>query len=97
MKKFLALVAVVVAVVLGLLATDFYTPYRNYSGSVTVEIPPGTSALDVATMLTERGVLKYRAPFLLRYLVGRNHRSLKAGEYEFDRPLRPLDIYWRLV
>jgi peptidoglycan lytic transglycosylase G len=97
MKKLLALVAIAAVVAAGLLLADLYRPYRNYAGTLTIEIPPGTSAVDVATMLTERGVLAYRAPFLFRYLVGRKHHSLKAGEYEFDRPLRPLDIYWKLV
>ena len=38
-----------------------------------------------------------RWPFLARYWVGRNRRRLKAGEYLFDRPLRPLDVYRKLV
>ena len=42
-------------------------------------------------------MLAHRLPFLARYWMGRNHRRLKAGEYLFDRPLRPLDVYRKLV
>jgi peptidoglycan lytic transglycosylase G len=97
MKKLLALAAAVVALALGLFVADLYRPYRNYSGTLTVEIPPGTSAIEVARTLSERGVLAHRAPFLFRYAVSRARHSLKAGEYSFDRPLRPLDVYRKLV
>ena len=48
-----------------------------------VEFPPGTSARSIADMLVERGVLAHRWPFLARYLIGRSHLRLKAGEYLF--------------
>ncbi len=97
MKKLLLLVIVLGALAVGLLFADLYRPYRNYSGSLTVEIPPGTSAVEVAELLTGRGVLAHRAPFLLRYAIGRARHSLKAGEYSFDRPLSPIDVYRKLV
>ena len=44
-----------------------------------------------------RGVLRHRLPFLVRYWAGRPRHALRAGEYLFDRPLRPIDVYRRLV
>jgi len=86
-------------VVLGLLwvGSDLYRPYRGYSGNLLVMIEPGSRAAAVADFLVTRGVLAHRVPFLLRYWLGRPRRSLKAGEYLFDRPLRPLDVYRKIV
>jgi peptidoglycan lytic transglycosylase G len=97
MKKLLVLVALVVVAALGILVFELYRPYANYTGTLIVEIPPGTSAMEVAKILVERGVLEYRVPFLFRYTLGRPRNSLKAGEYNFDRPLRPIDVYRKLV
>jgi UPF0755 protein len=76
---------------------DLYRPYRGYSGSLLLEIPPGEQATAVARRLVARGVLAHRLPFLLRYGVGRSRHRLKAGEYFFDHPLRPSDVYRKLV
>ena len=101
MKRPLAAVAVALAAVgvlaLSILLRDMYRPYRGYAGTLTVEIEPGTSAPEVARLLVERGVLAHRLPFLFRSLLGRPHGTLKAGEYRFDRPLRPVDVYRKLV
>lgn len=100
MRKFLAaaaVVAVALVAALGLLLGDLYRPYRGYPGSLTLSIEPGTSTVAVANLLAERGVLAHRLPFLFRYAMGRPRHSLKAGEYRFDRPLRPIDVYWKLV
>jgi peptidoglycan lytic transglycosylase G len=74
-----------------------YHPYQGYQGSITVEIPAGTSAPQAARQLVARGVLKQRLPFLVRYAAGRWHRTLKAGEYVFDRPLSAADVYRKLI
>jgi UPF0755 protein len=76
---------------------DLYRPYRGYSGDQFVLIEPGTNALGAANLLVERGVLAHRWPFLFRYWLGRARHRLKAGEYLFARPLRPLDVYRKLI
>jgi len=78
-------------------ARDLRRPYRGFQGSTVIEIEPGTSTLSIAELLVARGVLAHRVPFLLRYAVGRTRGRLKAGEYLFDRPLRPLDVYRKLL
>ena len=84
---------------LGLLAvvSELYRPYQAYSGEVLVDIEPGTGAPRVAELLVEKGVLPHRLPFLLRYWVSRPSHTLKAGEYRFNRSLRPIDVYRKLV
>jgi UPF0755 protein len=93
------LVAVGALVFLGLLATlgELYRPYQGYSGEVVVAIDPGTRASRVAELLVAHGVLPHRLPFLLRYWISRPSSTIKAGEYRFDRPLRPIDVYRKLV
>jgi UPF0755 protein len=76
---------------------DLYRPYRGFGGNLIVNISPGTTAPAISELLVARGVLAHRLPFLARYLIGRSHRRLKAGEYLFDRPLRPIDVYRRLI
>ncbi len=77
--------------------SELYQPYRAYSGNLILVIEPGTPARALADTLVERGVLAQRLPFLLRYLLGRPRHRLKAGEYLFDRPLRPIDVYQKLI
>jgi UPF0755 protein len=95
------LAALVVAIGLGAAVWagwDLYRPYRGFSAPVMLEIPPRTGALAITKLLVSRGVLRHRWAFLARYSVGRaRHRLLKAGEYQFDRPLRPIDVYRKLV
>lgn len=79
------------------LGGELYRPYQGYPASIVVNIPPGTSAPAVARLLAERGVLHRRLPFLVRYAAARWRHTLKAGEYVFDRPLSPLDVYRKLV
>ena len=97
LKRLLALIAVLV--LLGLLWTwhQARQPYRGFSGNLILVVEPRTSTPEVAQMLVEHGVLRQRWPFLLRYWLGRQRHSLKAGEYLFDRPLAPRDVYWKLV
>jgi UPF0755 protein len=97
-KRFLAVLAVVLVLVAALwMLGDLYRPYRGYSGTLLLEIPPGEQVTAVAQRLVAAGVLAHRLPFLLRYGVGRPRYRVKAGEYFFDRPLRPLDVYRKLV
>jgi len=101
MKKVLVVVfvlaAVLSAVALAWTWRELYRPYRAYSGSMILEIEPGTSAPTLADALVQRGVLEKRWPFLFRYLIGRSNHRIKAGEYLFDRPLRPIDVYQKIV
>ena len=77
---------------------ELWQPYRGFSGSLILVIEPGTRAPDVARLLASRGVLAHRVPFLLLHEFGRaRHRTVKAGEYLFDRPLRPIDVYRKLI
>ena len=79
------------------LAWDLYRPYRGFPDREILEITPGLSAQAIAELLVSRGVLAHKWPFLARYWLGRARHSLKAGEYLFDRPARPIDVYRKLI
>jgi UPF0755 protein len=96
-KRITVLLLAAAALGLAWVVFDLVSPYRGYAGNVILEIAPGTSASQIADSLAARGVLRDRVPFLLRYLVGRRRHTLRAGEYMFDRPLRPVDVYRKLV
>ena len=95
--RLLLLVLGAAAVGLSWLAFDLVSPYRGYAGNIFIVVEPGSRASQVAELLVARGVLRYRLPFLVRYWAGRPRHALRAGEYLFDRPLRPIDVYRRLV
>jgi UPF0755 protein len=73
------------------------SPYRGYAGNILLVIEPGSRASQVADLLVARGVLRHRLPFLVRYWATRPRHALRAGEYLFDRPLRPIDVCRKLV
>jgi UPF0755 protein len=97
-KKLLAAILLLAGGGAAFLAFQTFHPYRGYSGSVIVTIPPGSSALSAAGVLRAHGVLNSRAPFLMLYAFGRlRHRTLKAGEYLFDQPLSTRGVYEKIV
>ncbi len=98
MKK-LAVAFILLLIVAGIAvaAAEILRPYQGYAGQVIVEIPPGMQAPQVAGLLASKGVLARRWPFLLIYGAGRWRRHLEAGEYLFDQPLSPLDVYRKLI
>jgi UPF0755 protein len=98
MKRKLA--GMIVAVCLagaGWAVWDLNRPYAGFKGHEMVEIPPGMGALEIADLLVARGVLAHKWSFLALYGIGRTRRRLKAGEYLFDGPLPPFDVYRKLI
>jgi UPF0755 protein len=93
---------IVAALVILLLLAAFYigyrflSPYRGFSGDVFVDIPRGTSAGGIASMLADQGVVRSRWDFLMARVLERG-RTLQAGEYRFQRPASPLEVYDRIA
>jgi peptidoglycan lytic transglycosylase G len=71
-----------------------YTPYGP-SSETFVDIPPGTGATTVATLLRKNGVIRSRYAFALLRLT--RDGTFKAGEYRFDHPAPPAEVYDRLL
>ncbi len=65
------------------------------AGQVFVMLRPGYSTRRIAAELKSAGVIRSEQAFILwRYL--RRRRSLKAGEYLFDKPANTIDVQKRL-
>jgi len=89
----LCIIALIVAGVLGFAAWHYlFSPYKGYSDEVFVEIPHGANTRQLADKLEKAGVIRTRYSLLLwRALHPR--APLQAGEYQFDSPLLPGDVF----
>jgi UPF0755 protein len=96
-RKFAVMVVALCLGGAGWMVWDLYRPFPGFAGREMLEIAPGTGAPAIADLLVARGVLAHKWPFLARYGIGRTRHRLKAGEYLFDRPLRPIDVYRKLI
>lgn len=99
MKKWLGLLVLLVIVLAAAwIASQLGRPYQGYKASVILVIRPGANASDAARVLQSHGVLRYRYPFLVRYVIGRlAHRTIKSGEYQFTGQNTPADVYEKLA
>ena len=88
--KLLLLLIVVAAAGLAFL---FLVPYGPNSEQF-VDVAPGTSTLAIGKQLKQAGIL--RTGYELEALRLTRGGTLKAGEYRFDHPATPTEIYDRL-
>jgi UPF0755 protein len=74
------------------------TPYKGYSKpSTRVEIRRGLRTAVILQQLQKAGVVRDEWIPLVYMKVLRSRDSLKAGVYEFNRPLAPIDVIDKLV
>lgn len=91
LKLTVLLLMIAAALAVYLIRYDRFGPTKE----TFVDIPPGTGTAGIATRLQAAGVIRSRYAFeLLRKVQG---GTLKAGEYRFDHPLAPLEIYTRIA
>ena len=79
------------------LARELARPYRGFSApQVSLDIPRGTSRWSIASLLQHSGVVRSRLAFLA--LSERHHRwVLQAGEYMFNQPMTPRQVFAQIV
>jgi UPF0755 protein len=94
MKKLLWLILIAVVAASGWFAWAVLTPVSP-SGQTIVLLHSGYSTHRIATELKAAGVIKSEEAFVLWHYL-RHKRSLKAGEYLFDKPANIIDIQNRL-
>ncbi|MCU1248280.1 MAG: aminodeoxychorismate lyase [Edaphobacter sp.] len=71
-----------------------YTPFGPTTETF-VDIPPGTGATTVASLMRKNGIIRSRYAFAFLRLT--RNGTFKAGEYRFDHPVPPAEVYDRLV
>jgi UPF0755 protein len=91
-------IAAVVLIAIGgaWLFHEINQPYRGFSEPVFVEFNRGTSTQSIATMLKEKGVIADRWLFLAARAIRRG-KTLQAGEYRFEKPASPLEVFGRIA
>jgi UPF0755 protein len=92
----LAVLVLIVAAVAAYAGFRLTLPYRGFAGEIYLDFPRGTSAGRMADMLAESGVIPTRWDFLMARLV-HTGRTLQAGEYRFNRPASPLEVFGRIA
>jgi UPF0755 protein len=71
-------------------------PYASFSKPVFVEFARGTSTRAMATELASKGVIRDRWLFLAARALRRS-TNLQAGEYKFDKPASPFEVFSRIA
>jgi UPF0755 protein len=88
--------AVLTLAIAGYAIVRLNQPYQGFSGTVFLDFPRGTSTSAVAQRLAQAGVVSSRWDFWLARFVERN-RKPQAGEYRFEKPATPLEVFDRLA
>jgi len=92
LKRFLALFLLALAIGVFWAYSRVSTPYAGFQKPVLIEFAKGTSTRQMAAMLEKAGVVESANWFLLARAL-RSGARLQAGEYEFTRPVSPLEIF----
>lgn len=102
MKRLLLLMLVIALTIVGgglaLLIVRVNQPYKGFEGPEQfVEVPTGSGVAAIGRRLAQAGVV--RDPVTFRYavwLIG-GAKTLKAGEYRFDRAMTPQEVARKLA
>jgi UPF0755 protein len=96
MRRLLILLLLLAVLAAGGLYYVLALPYANYENEVFVNIPPRTGTREIARLLTSAGVIRSDWQFLAARALDRRS-VLQAGEYRFERPLSPLDVFRKIA
>jgi UPF0755 protein len=95
LRRLLSLVLLIAVVGGAFIYYRLSQPYQGFSQPVFVEFARGTSTRAIADTLAQKGVIENRWLFLAARALRR--RNLQAGEYKFDKPASPLDVFGRIA
>jgi UPF0755 protein len=94
-RKILWLVGIAVLAGVGWFGWAVLVP-AGRSGETFVMLRPGYSTRHIAAELKSNGIIRSEGAFILWHYLHR-HRSLKAGEYRFDKPISLIHVHNRLT
>jgi UPF0755 protein len=102
MKKFFAIVVVLIlisgAVAIVHVRQRIFTAYKGYAApKIAVTIHPGSSVSSIANALHKKGIIPH--PWYLKgiFIWNKTAGQSKAGDYAFDRPMSPWEVYEKLM
>src|SRR4051812_19794909 len=70
-------------------------PFAGFEKEAFITIPPRTGTREIARLLQNAGVIRNDWQFLIARAINRD-ANLQAGEYRFDRPLTPLEVFRKI-
>ncbi len=98
--KYLFRLAVLACIIAGVgfvwLQTRLNRPYAGFSQPVFIDFAHGTSTKEMASLLASNGVVEQPWLFLAARMLNRG-ASLQAGEYRFEKPATPLEVFGRIA
>jgi len=71
-------------------------PYQAFGAETFVEFPRGSGSRALAVALAQAGVIRSRWDFLMVRVLSPT-RVLRAGEYRFNKPASPLEVFGRIA
>ncbi len=93
MRRVFAALLILLVLAAGYFYLALYRPFQGFgNGGVYVDIPRGASQRTISRQLAETGVVRNRFAFELLCRMQKK-RTLQAGEYFFDHPVTPFDVY----
>jgi len=95
LKRLFVLMLLIMMGGAGLLWYSVSRPWKSFDKEVFVEIPVGTTTAGMAALLRQSGVIEADWQFLATRAL-RPKAKLQAGEYRFDRPLTPLEVFSKI-
>src|SRR5215510_11959698 len=103
--KVLAIVVVLIALLVGGAAAllsvvwgRIHEPYKGFEGGEQyVDIPQGANTAEIRKRLIDSGVVQDDLTFRAALWWSGRSRSLKAGEYRFDRPTTALAVVEKIA
>ena len=81
---------------IGILLVLVNRPYQGFAGEKFVDIPKGTSTNTISQLLEGSGVVQHDWLFLMARTLSPG-AVLQAGEYRFDRPASPLQVFNKIA
>lgn len=93
LRRFFLVFVLLVLAAIGAVAFALLVPAGPRTAKL-VDINPGMTTTQIAGVLKQQGIIRSRDVFLGLYLV--RGRTLKAGTYKFDHPVRMEEVWERL-
>lgn len=75
---------------------DLHTPNPHKKQGQYVEIPRGSSPINVINKLADQGIIKHKWPLTFYLKFAGEGSQIKAGEYDFPSPISPLGVLAKL-
>lgn len=96
-KSYLLIIILIPLITLLAVINYAATPLGRSNATYTVDIPKGTRFNEIVNLLDEAGVVKHKLLFYLTAISQNTVNRIKAGEYEFNDSMTPLQVLKKLV